>query len=241
MSITLADPFLKTTRAKKHLEDLRHELTVYYETNPCKLRAQDDLKNQLCRVKIVLTDTPDSIPLIVGDIFYNLRSALDQLVWCLAKLTLPYPRNTQFPMLGKEDETMFAKQTNGVPTEAAAIIKSFQPYKSGDAMKDHLLWRLNRLCNIDKHMRIPTHGNVVDFKLPASIFHEVHFEDNGVMSFPLGLKPDLKRHVTTNPEGAYKVVFGDYHLGIECDIDGIEEIYDFVADKVIPRFAGFFK
>jgi hypothetical protein len=28
---------------------------------------------------------------------------------------------------------------------------------------------------------------------------------------------------------------------VECDLEGIDAIYDFVANNVIPRFARFFK
>jgi hypothetical protein len=241
--ITLADPYLKTSRAKEHLETLRQELNAFRDTKPCKFHSNDDLKNQSCRVTIELKDTPDRIPLIVGDIFYNLRAALDQLVWCLAKLTLAYPRKTQFPILGKLDDTKFAEQTVGVPAEAAAIIKSLQPYTRGDAeaVESHLLWRLNKMCIIDKHMRIPVHSSVVDFHLPASIMGSARFDSGGVMNIPLSAKPLLKRYMALNPDVSFNVVFGDSFWGIDCDLEGIDAIYNFVADKVIPRFARFFE
>jgi hypothetical protein len=166
---------------------------------------------------------------------------LDQLVWCLAKLTRSYPRNTQFPILGKKDDKVFRAQTRGVLAEAATIIKSLQPYTRGDAeaMKSHLLWRLNKMCIVDKHMRIPVYGTAVDFEVPESIFRFTSWE-NGVMNIPLRLKPDLKRYMDLNPNTSFEVVFGDSHLGIECNLEGIDAIYNFVADNVIPRFARFF-
>lgn len=47
-----------------------------------------------------------------------------------------------------------------MPPEAAKIIESLQPYNTPNPtdVKIHLLWRLNKLCNIDKHTRIPVHG-----------------------------------------------------------------------------------
>jgi hypothetical protein len=240
--MNLSDPYLKTTRAREHLENLRQELNTFYGSKPCQFYAQDDLKAQRSRVAVIVNDTPDRISLIVGDVFYNLRAALDQLVWCLAKLSLPYPQKTQFPILGKQDDKTFEAQTRGVPFEAANLIKSFQPYTSGgEAEKSHLLWRLNKLCNIDKHMRIPTHSTVIDFKLPANIAEAATFETGGVMNIPLSLKSDLKEYMSLNPDVSFRVVFGDSYWGIECDLEEIDSIYDYVANKVIPRFTSFFK
>jgi hypothetical protein len=153
----LVDPYLKTARAKEHLENLRNELTAFYESKPCRLFREDDVENQLHVIRMQVTDTPDKIALIAGDIFYNLRASLDQLVWCLAKLSSVYPKNTQFPILDSPNVSRFKRRTSGVPAKAVAIIKSLQPYNgpNRDAIRSHLLWRLDKLCNIDKHMRIP--------------------------------------------------------------------------------------
>ena len=241
--ITLSDPYLKTARAKEHLDALRQELNSFHESKPCQFVSQDDVKYQRCRVAVKIRDAPDRISLIAGDVFYNLRAALDQLVWCLAKLTSAYPKNTQFPILEERDVPRFERQTSGVPAEAAAIIELLQPYNGGDveAIRSHTLWRLNKMCIIDKHMRIPTHSIQMNFPLPASLASLINFENDGVMNIPLSHKAELKSHMKLNPEVSFKVVFGDSHLGIECDFEGIETIYDLVANKVIPRFARFFQ
>ena len=239
--ITLTDPFLKTSRAKEHLESLRKELKIFRESAPCKLIVEDDRKNQRCGVLTDISDTPDRISLIVGDVFYNLRAALDQLVWCLAKLSLPYPKDTDFPILDHPDPNKFQRRTNGVPAAAVSIIESLQPYHRADAIKSNLLWRLNKMCNIDKHMRIPVHSSVVGFQFPANIVKAATFDQDDVMYIPLALKAQLKRYRALNPSVPFEVVFGDAFLDVECDFDGIEEIYNLVANKVIPKFARFFK
>ena len=240
--MSLADPYLKTARAKEHLDALRQELSIFNESKPCRFHAQDDLKNQLCRVAIEISDTPDRIPLIAGEIFYCLRASLDQLIWSLAKLSQSYPEHTQFPILEKPDASRFRNQTLGVSADAVTIIESLQPYSGGNAaaVKSHLLWRLNKMCNIDKHMRIPVHSTVVDFKLPRNIMEAARFDSGGVMTIPLALKAVLKSHMNLNPDVALQVVFGDSYWGIECNLEGIEVIYEFVANRVIPQFARFF-
>jgi hypothetical protein len=95
----LADAYLKTSRAKEHLESLRQELQVFYESKPCRFFREDDFENQRHIVRMTVTSTPDRISLIAGDFLFNLRAALDQLIWYLVKVTVPYPRDTQFPIL----------------------------------------------------------------------------------------------------------------------------------------------
>lgn len=152
---SLADSYLKTTRAKEHLDALEGELDAFYKSKPYSFITEDDLERDRYSVRVEVAETPPRISLIVGDLFYCLRSALDQLVWALAHLNVPYPKDTQFPIQEKRNSKGLSGQTVGVPPDAVKIIESLQPYHSGDisAIRNHLLWRLNRLCNIDKHRR----------------------------------------------------------------------------------------
>ena len=132
MPSSLADPYLKTVRAKEHLEDVRERLRAFREAGPCSFRREDDLEKGLYILRFKFKDIPDKIPLIVGDFLYCLRSSLDQLVWALAKTVGSYPSRTQFPILDTPDPGKFAAYTNGVPTDAVAIMESLQPYHTGD-------------------------------------------------------------------------------------------------------------
>ena len=46
MSITLADAYLKTARAKKHLDSLREELRIFAESKPHRFSTERDIENQ---------------------------------------------------------------------------------------------------------------------------------------------------------------------------------------------------
>jgi hypothetical protein len=236
--MNLADPYLKTARAKEHLENLREELEIFYKSKPCRFTRQDDLENERHIVKMEVRNTPDNISLIAGDLFYCLRASLDQLVWCLAKLTCPYPKGTQFPILDHRNAARFKSQTDGVPAEAAKIIESLQPYNGRDtaSVHSHLLWRLNKMCNIDKHMRIPVYGSTGFVTLPPSILALGGFNNDFMMDIPLNLKSEM----ALDPKVTLKVVFGDLFWTIECDFEGIEAMYAFVTDNVFPKFARFF-
>jgi hypothetical protein len=239
----LADPYLKTTRAKKHLDSLRNALDAFCKSRPYSVVGEDDVERDRYRFRMKLNDPPEDIWLIAGDLFCCMRAALDQLVWALAKLTLQYPRNTQFPIFDTPNPKRFDRYTSGVPAGAAAIIESLQPYYGGNpsALTSHLLWQLNLMCNIDKHRRIPVHGSESIFVFPdlpisARQFVELDSENN-VASLPAR----FKSQITLDPEVQFKIVFGDLSEGLSLDLSGIERIYNFVADDVLPRFTRFFK
>jgi hypothetical protein len=242
---SLVDPYLKTTRAKVHLEELREELSIFKYSKPYSISTEDDVERDRFRIKIDSHEIPDKVSLIVGDLLYCLRSSLDQLVWSLAKLNVRDPKRTQFPIFeidNRETRRSFKQQTAGIPAYAVSIIEGLQPYHGPDAaaIRSRLLWRLNALCNIDKHRRIPLHSFAQDFNFPKvrkSTIALIEFHQGNVVSVPLRCKCDM----TLDPEVAMEIIFGDMSAGVECSFDGIERIYNFVTDSVIPRFGRFFK
>ncbi len=129
---SLADSYLKTTRAKEHLDALKGELDAFYKFKPYSFITEDDVERDRYSVRVEITETPPRISLIVGDLFYCLRSALDQMVWALAHLNVPYPKDTQFPIQEKRNSQGLSGQTVGVPPDAVKIIDSLQPYHAGD-------------------------------------------------------------------------------------------------------------
>jgi len=64
----------------------------------------------------------------------------------------------------------------------------------------------------------------------------VTLDDDGIMNFPLAMRSQVKLH----PEITFNATFGDALDGIECDEAGIKQIFEFVTNSVIPRFARFF-
>jgi hypothetical protein len=240
---SLVDPYLKSDWAGKHLQALRDKVRLYCaEPDVCTLVGEEDFKNQRYIVHIKVKPIPDPIPLVLGDFLGCLRSSLDQVVWSLARLTLPNPKHTQFPIIEKwnsDGRKRFDAQTLGVCTKAKGIIKGFQPDQGGDAaaLRSHQLWFLNEMCIIDKHMRIPARGGGFDIAIPQGLDPAlIDLDETGIISGPLSLKDKM----AFEPPHSFKVIFGDPDSGIECDMDRLGAIHDFVANKVIPRFAGFF-
>lgn len=265
----LADPYLKLGRAKMHLDTLDLLLKEFTGPKAYTVRRYDDLEQKRYCFECKLLDVPDEVCLAAGDAFYNARACLDQLVWSLSRLTLANPQATQFPVFGylpstKKDIERFDKQVAGVPPKAIEEIKSFQPYHRGTSYKAHPLWRLNALCNLDKHRRIPTNGSEVIVIFPNLTHGEIlglkshgnatfsrenpldvrveAFDDRHAVSVPLA----DKRKLQLDPRISFKVNFGqgdalDPDTFAVCeDGNGLWEIYNFVADVVLPRFVRFF-
>ncbi len=243
---TLADPYLKTERARQHLDALQSELETFKNTKPHRFKTERDIVAREYRVHFEVEDVPDRILLIVGDFLTCLRASLDHLVWQLASITKPYPKSTEFPILDAPNAKHIKACTKGVPDDARKVIVSLQPYQAGQAkaIHGHFLWRLNKLCNIDKHRRIPVHSNASTLRFPDIPKKFVrHLEFNsavdagaGTVTAPL----ELEQYMRLDSDTDFNIIFGDSFEGIEIDVEGIVRLYKYVTDDVLPRFARFF-
>ncbi len=239
----LIQPNLKLQRAKEHLDSLHAELRAYVESNPGKITEEEDLERKEFIVKFTLATPPMVLAMIVGDFVACLRSALDYLVWQLALLSTDNPgREICFPVCEKDSldtQIRITKSTFQIPDEAISIVKSLQPYQRGDDYKSARLWVLNKLWNIDKHRHITMHSSFLEIQLPPGVMKPTSAEvidDCGIMRFPLAAKGKV-RIPAKAPIG---VLFGDEREGVQIDVKGLGEVYEFVCFDVFPRFEKFF-
>ena len=180
----------KIERAKKHVGELQIALGAFYQTNPYVVRPEDDANTgdliyRLCAAASI----PIEIPIIVGDVLHNLRSAMDHLVWQLVEANgnAPRERATCFPVgeSPEKHESRADRSAKGVCEEAMNLIADAKPYKGGDDD----LWHVHELNNIDKHrlllpaatynqsLDIPTQGGLI--ALPSTI--PLLFEEGKVL------------------------------------------------------------
>src|SRR6266536_2918274 len=243
---SLRDPKLKLRRAKEHLDALNVEIGLLKKSKAKIISTEDDFEHQWYVVKINFPTSPhqSTASLIAGDFVSCLRSSLDHLAWELALLTTDTPsRDICFPICEKnslDTQIRIVKSTFGIPEGAVSLMKSLQPYNSGDAYKSTHLWRLNRLWNIDKHREVTPHNVITDwiftFESDAEVITE-SFGDTGIMKFPLALKDEVE----LNPDAiGTEIVFGERKDGIRIKLGDFVEMYEFVANSVLPAFAGFF-
>ena len=101
---------------------------------------------------------PMDFPIRVGEIAYNLRSALDHLVYALVLDNDEEPsKQSEFPIFNEEAayQREAPRRLKGVLRDRSGLIEAFQPFRGGIGRH---LWMLHLICNIDKHR----HLNVVN-------------------------------------------------------------------------------
>jgi hypothetical protein len=149
---------LKLERAAKHIHELIAALKAFKNSEPYRVRVQPkpDLPHLLEYRLVVVRDIPPEVPLIIGDVLQNLRSAVDHLAGQLVRAANNTPdRDTAFPVYetAEKFQSGCKRQIHLMRQDAQDAIKFVQPYKGGNG---DTLWRLHRLNNIDKHNLIFT-------------------------------------------------------------------------------------
>ena len=152
---------LKINRAGDQLKALDASIKEFLDSKPYELETHIDPHAehvlQLMRIKL---DCPPMWSAMIGETIHNLRCALDYLVFQLVILeTGAEPSEDtkiQFPIFLKEN----GFNSRGVPTmlqgvgvKAQTLIKSMQPFSTGEATESPL-WVLSLLSNWDKHRSI---------------------------------------------------------------------------------------
>jgi hypothetical protein len=235
---------MKIGRAYKHFKCFDALVVKYSRSHPYRVTNRDDLVNQRHVVRCEFDVVDIDIIFTLSDAIYSLRSGLDQLAWRLALLGNPQPsRGVMFPILPDKSSRSiekFQKLVRDMPCEAVGIIKELQPYNRGTAYRDHPLWQLNELSNMDKH-RSPV-GRSTD----SSVYFEpqgwvrTDFDNGYEISWPLTLKDS----VVFKPSMPI-LKFGDpiessVTVPLELTREQIAEIYNYVRLQVAPRFTSFF-
>ena len=144
----------------------------------------------------------------LGEVIYNLRSALNQLVWQLvhANYKIPHHRN-EFPVY--DDESCFNQavkwKLKGVNQESSDRIKEMQPFRENDEWD--ALKTLHSLYNIDKHRSVifPYYtvdrciiANRTDTELPFSLFRS---------NMGSELKKDVILFSSQVPDANFEIIF----------------------------------
>jgi hypothetical protein len=171
---TLEDPWRRLKRAETHLEALEREHGIWSALTSYRLRPEahaDGLEYRFYLDEAVPEVDP-AVPFIVSEALFNLRSALDQLVYQLhvrryrGRVPPDAERHAMFPIL---DTAELARRGKGArdPVKWNEIkrlgvrdrtaIKQFQPYITCNDDLAETRATLNVLAalnNIDKHRRL---------------------------------------------------------------------------------------
>lgn len=149
----------KLARANHHLRWIKRSIERWLATS-VEVCHQLEFGGDTVVTAEPLSPVPEQLRVVVGDYLCNLRACLDQLAFALAEANcrgaLPdtVARNSQFPIIGQassESKKSMERRVAGIQAPAERIIEKLQPYHLGKDFRDHPLWKLNELANIDKH------------------------------------------------------------------------------------------
>ena len=153
--------FERVRRADEHLAELQREIAIVFEKQAYAVPFDLDPKPPHRAINVCLpqeTFFGMRIGTLTGEILYNLRTALDYLIFELAKLDSGVEQSgTQFPIMDAPQDfagrgtTVFLK---GINATHVACIERLQPYNGCNWTR-----RLRDFSNADKHRHfIPSDG-----------------------------------------------------------------------------------
>jgi hypothetical protein len=149
------------------LEGLQLEFQRFYDSKPYRITNECDFEIGEKLLVYYPVDIPSNWVAVIGDIFSNLRAALDHAVYELTVWEQGTPLDkTEFPIF--EDKAVFSEvKNNGQPTNRSglykmrglsqktqAIIEARQPYNIRQPGNVPLLAILHEMNNVDKHREV---------------------------------------------------------------------------------------
>lgn len=179
MSDPLVGPKLKVARAYQQVREVEREINVFLNTQPNTLTPDFDPKRANLRYKYKYSDpVPPIISVICGELFHNLRSALDQLMNCVLaqKIGMANIRKGGFPIETNREKFEASSQYGKVKKlfpEAAALLDKLEPYKGGNSP----LWLIHHLNVMDKHKIL----NVINTPTPSTNVQDLAFDEAGAI------------------------------------------------------------
>lgn len=190
----------KFGRAHENLKVFKAESLKYLESEPQEFPIEFQPKGNGTEIDVIMRiqfvkPVPPILSVLAGDILYEIRSALDHLVFALSdsysvrtlRKTIDLDKaGTEFPIFvdpakfGELRKDRQPAERSGlhkirlVHPDVQAIIESLQPYNARNHTRLEFLWVLQQLCNIDKHRRLnilgPPLGNIrLKFSLPVRL------------------------------------------------------------------------
>jgi hypothetical protein len=170
----LLGPRIKIERAREHLVAIRHLEREFFDTNSCKIVYDEVSRPGVKLAKIVLeARPPEIIHVLVGELIYQLRSALDQTAVAFARASAKNTRikEVYFPT-GDNFRSFIAacRKSPGSKKRLSGALRymdfdlrrSILRTRNYDGEND-ILRGVFRLANVDKHLEliaVGAHGHI---------------------------------------------------------------------------------
>ena len=157
-AMNLVGVHAKLRRAREQIQEVKDEADRLCKdvTHGIVREMRDDVDEQIWMYRGPTPKVPITWSVIVGETLYNMRSALDHLVWQLVLTNLQIPgRHNEFPIARDLDqwERDKARMLKGVSQRHQAMIGYLQPFTGGTNLPFAVsqFEKLDNLSNIEKH------------------------------------------------------------------------------------------
>jgi hypothetical protein len=145
----------KIERAKEQISNLKSEINAFFNSGAYVVIEECDVKTRerVCRLR-VYRPIPLRFAVIVGEIFHDLRSSLDQLICHLIRANgEQVTKRSAFPFSKSREvfESDRAIKIKGAGTDVDRIVQEIKPYPGGNDP----LFKLHQASNSEKHV-LPT-------------------------------------------------------------------------------------
>lgn len=165
--------YKRVKRAEEHLADLDIQINILSQemkesivtnSQPSPFPVPEGYKRETIETfKIKIPKVPDIVGILIGEIVYNLRSALDYLVYELARLDSgTIQQRTQFSIEDTKDIFWGRHLCNlkGLSDKHIAVIELLQPYSGCNWTK-----LIRDLSDPDKHRKLTIITNIARFNI----------------------------------------------------------------------------
>lgn len=253
MTEYLEGPRLKLDRADKHIHELDEALDDFIATKPYRVtyKLNADKTFYECRIYHDGRQPPVEIGILVGEIVYQIRSALDHIIFEFSapkilqiagrEAQLKAIEAPQFPILSKRNEREHRRRLQFVDQMVWDAVERYQPYDRTHCPDptQHPLTLLNRLSNLDKHRVILVTVGAVGLKPGEGLTPGVEMRRGGRLDdgeiaawVPVHLNP--KQHF--GPNLTADILFRRRD-GLFGTVSHVGQIYDFVRTEMLPHFS----
>ena len=237
---------LKHEWAKKHIANLQSAFNTFVQTSRHTIRASSDPDTDNVALQLSFDEPiPPAVPLMIGDIVHNFRSALDHATWELIGLDGgTQNRRLSFPARGTKQD--FNSACDGIETPRAdtkSFFRGFEAYEQGSG---RIIFGLHCLSNVDKHRiltpllgatRIPGVKVINPDGMVIAEYADCSFTmgEGGRTHFSVGRGCRIELDDETNP--TIEAFFGDVEVFRELPIfPMLAEFISIKIAEVIVRF-----
>ena len=127
---------VKLWRARSLLPEVERQMAAYRDSSPIRNRTYTE-NGQL--VMETESNGPIKVGAVIGDVFHNLRSALDLMACALARENDRSDKGVYFPFAdgeGSLEDRIKDKRFDRAGPAAVALLREFAPYRGGnDALR----------------------------------------------------------------------------------------------------------